>query len=511
MSDLDVSQVLSARYRTSAEADGYTERLRQRLALDTRAQVARLAIGRSLGMGKLPDGTVDSQGKDIQAATLFAPETIPAWIGVLVSHGLVHGHGVGSLEELRGAIRSHWHRGALALWEDWRSSEEDYDLFIETLVRRSDMPDFAAQIPEKEAAGPSQHEPEEARDMSAEITKALAELGIKVQVKDSLQGPRITRYRVLLMNLAESAKLKRSMPQLGIALNLGNALPVMMPGDEAKTVFIDVPRPKSTWVTVGIERLREWSAGPRDPNKLMLYVGVDVIGQDVSFDLASTPHLLVGGATGMGKSVCLHSLLLSLLLKHKPETLQLALIDPKKVELAPYSKLLNLYGGAIATEVSAAREMLDALCTEMDMRYSVFNQLGVNNITEARRKGRSMPFIVCVIEEMADLLILDDNIEQLIARLAQKARAAGIHLVLATQRPDAKTVTGLIRSNVPGRIALTVQKGTESTIILDETGAENLLGAGDMLVRLAGVGLRRAHGVFVKLEHVAQIVGAVSK
>ncbi|KVP61625.1 hypothetical protein WJ90_26410 [Burkholderia ubonensis] len=155
--------------------------------------------------------------------------------------------------------------------------------------------------------------------------------------------------------------------------------------------------------------------------------------------------------------------------------------------------------------------MLEALCAEMDMRYSIFSQLSVNNITEARRKGKSIPYIVCVIEEMADLLMEDDGVEQLIARLAQKARAAGIHLVLATQRPDAKTVTGLIRSNVPGRIALTVQKGTESTIILDETGAESLLGAGDMLVRLAGEGLRRAHGVFVKLEHVIQIVNMVGK
>ncbi|WP_269766523.1 DNA translocase FtsK, partial [Burkholderia ubonensis] len=425
---------------------------------------------------------------------------------------LAHDDRVNSLEELRGAIRAHWHRGALALWEAWRSSDENYDLFIETLVRRSEMPDFAEQVSdESDSRAPKEPKFEDARDVSTEIAKALAELGIRVQIKESLRGPRITRYKVLVMNLADSAKLKRSMPQLGIALNLGNALPVMIPGDEAKTVFIDVPRPKSTWMAVGIERLREWSAGARDPNKLMLYVGVDVTGQDVSFDLASTPHLLVAGATGMGKSVCLHSLLLSLLLRHKPETLQLALIDPKRVELAPYSKLPNLYGEAIATEVPAARQMLEALCAEMDMRYSIFSQLSVNNITEARRKGKSIPYIVCVIEEMADLLMEDDGVEQLIARLAQKARAAGIHLVLATQRPDAKTVTGLIRSNVPGRIALTVQKGTESTIILDETGAESLLGAGDMLVRLAGEGLRRAHGVFVKLEHVIQIVNMVGK
>ena len=515
MSDLDLQQAFSARHKTSLEADSYTDQLRQNLALETRAQVVRLAIGRSLAMGKLPDTAIDGQGRDVPTTSLFTAENIGAWVGLMVTHSLAHGGpAINSMDSLRLAIRAHWHRGALSLWSDWSASNENYDKFIEMLVgRRSEMPEVSTR-----KNGPKTRDGAEVgggkapQDASATLVKALEELGIKVQVKEAIHGPRITRYRVLLMNLADSAKLKRSMSQLGLAMNLGEALPTVANGDEAKTVFIDLPRSKDTWKTVGIERLREWAhAGSRDPNQLMVYAGVSVTGEDLTFDLAAAPHLLVGGTTGSGKSVCLHSLLLSLLLRHSPDTLQLALIDPKQVEFRPYAKLPNLYRDEIATEVTAAREMLEELVVEMDTRYGAFNRLGVNSIGEARRKGQDLPYIVVFIEEMADLVMQDQNIEPLIARLAQKARAAGIHLVLATQRPDAKTFTGLIRSNIPGRIALTVQKGTESTIILDETGAENLLGAGDMLVRLPGESPKRAHGVFVRLESVIQIAGSLYK
>lgn len=518
MSDLDVQQVLSLRYRTSQQADKYTDQLRQHLGLDAKAQVARLAIGRSLAMGKLPETAVDSKGMDIPATILFSTENIGAWVGVIVSHSLsVGGPVIASMDAFRLAIRSHWHRGALALWSDWVASDQSYDRFVETLVmRRSEMPEFSTMAPVRNGIGlPGGEEGDgkaEPVDASTALTKALAELGIKVQVKDAIQGPRITRYRVLLMNLADLGKINRSTRQLGLALSLGNAVPTVSNGDEAKTVFIDLPRPKSSWTVVGTDKLRDWAvSGQKDLNQLMVYAGVSVTGEDVTFDLASAPHLLVGGTTGSGKSVCLHSLLLSLLLRHRPDTLQLALIDPKQVEFAPYAKLSNLYRGELAVETPQAREFLTELVAEMEARYAVFNRIGVTNIGEARAKGQSLPFIVVFIEEMADLVMQDPNIEPLIARLAQKARAAGIHLVLATQRPDAVTFSGLIRSNIPGRIALTVQKGTESNIILDEKGAEDLLGAGDMLIRLPGENLIRTHGVFVKLENVAQIVGSLGK
>lgn len=511
MSDLDVSLALSARYKTSAEADGYTERLRQSLGLDTKAQVARLAIGRSLGMGKLTSGPVDSGGKDIPASSMFSPENIGAWIGLLVTHGSVNdGPFVDSLDSLRAAIRAHWHRGAVALWEDWKACEGGYDRFIEALVRRSEMPDFA----EKRAADDRPAEVlmtkpvDKAKDVSTLLSKALDELGIKVQVKDFIEGPRITRYRVLLMNLGDLAKLNRSVPQLSLALSLGDTVVTVSNGDEPKTVFVDVPRPKSTWQNVGIDRLRDWAQlENKDPNSLLLYAGVDVTGADVVFDLVSAPHLLVGGTTNSGKSVCLHSFILSLLLRFKnSDSLQLALIDPKQVEFAPYSKLPNLYGGEIITEVSRSREVLSELVAEMDSRYAAFNRLGVVNIAEARRKGQRLASIVVFIEEMADLVMQDDNIEPLIARLAQKARAAGIHLILATQRPDSATFSGLIRSNIPARVALTVRTGSESKIILDEVGAEHLLGRGDMLLRMAGSSAIRAHGVFVQQEDIGRLI-----
>ncbi|MEN9544382.1 MAG: hypothetical protein RLZZ598_1215 [Pseudomonadota bacterium] len=515
MSDLDLQQVLSSRYRTSQEADKYTEQLHRTLALATKAQVARLAIGRSLAIGRLPDGQVDSKGMDIPASSLFTAENIGAWVGLLVTHARATGsEQVSSQDSLRAAIRAHWHRGAVALWGDWTSSDRDYDRFIETLVRRSEMPDFAEPQADDVAGGDSDDTkaPTAAPDASAQLTKALAELGIKVQVKDVIQGPRLTRYRVLLVNLADLGKLNRSVAQLGLAMSLGQAAATVSNGDEPKTVFIDLPRAKASWTPVGVDRLRDWAdTASKDTNQLLLYAGVSVTGEDVVFDLATAPHLLVGGTTGSGKSVCLHSFLLSLLLRHKPDTLQLALIDPKQVEFKPYAKLPYLYRGEIATEVPPAREMLTELVAEMDARYSVFNRLGVSNISEARKKGQKLPSIAVFIEEMADLVMQDDNIEPLIARLAQKARAAGIHLVLATQRPDAETFSGLIRSNVPGRVALTVQKGTESNIILDEKGAENLLGQGDMLVRLPGEAPRRAHGVFVKLENVVQLLAPMMK
>ncbi len=509
MSDLDLQQALSSRYKTSLEADRYTDQLRQHLALETKAQIARLAIGRSLAMGKLPDTTIDGQGRDIPASSLFTPENIGAWVGLVVTQSLAHGQVVDSMESLRLTIRAHWHRGALSLWSDWIASNENYDKFIETLIERhSDMPEVSNRQPIKARDDADIGGGKAPEDASATLVKALDELGIKVQVKEAIHGPRITRYRVLLMNLADSAKLKRSTSQLGLAMNLGEALPTVANGDEAKTVFIDLPRSKNTWKTVGIERLREWAhSDSNDPNQLLVYAGVSVTGENLSFDLAAAPHLLIGGTTGSGKSVYLHSLLLSLLLRHTLDTLQLALIDPKQVEFRPYVKLPNLYRNEVATEVSAAREMLEGLVIEMETRYGMFNRLGVNNIREARRKCQGLPYIVVCIEEMADLVMQDQNIEPLIARLAQKARAAGIHLVLATQRPDAKIFTGLIRSNIPGRIALTVQKGTESTIILDETGAENLLGQGDMLLKLPGEPQRRVHGVFLTSDQVVAAIG----
>lgn len=513
MSDIDLQNVLGSRYRTSQEADKYTLELQKNLGLSTKAQVVRIAIGRSLSMGPMAkDNAVDSKGLDIPATSLFSADDIGSWVGLLVTHSIaMDGKPIENGEELRNSIRNHWHRGIMALWNDWKAASDNYDKFVETLIsRRSEMPEFATQINTDNQADDKIPNTSAEQDKSQLLIKALGELGIKVEVKDSIVGPRVTRYRVLLTNLADSPKIKRSLSQLGLALNLGNAVPTVSNGDESMTLFIDVPRTKATWKPVLIERLKNWAhSGGKEINELLVYAGVTVTGEDVVFNIASQPHLLLGGTTGSGKSVCLHSLLLSLLIRHKPNSLKVALIDPKQVEFSPYAKIPHLYGGAVVTEIPQAKEYLTELVAEMEQRYSIFNKLGVVNIVEARQRGQTLPYIVVFIEELADLVLQDDDIEPLLVRLAQKARAAGIHLILATQRPDSRTFSGLIRSNIPARIALTVQKGTESNIILDEKGAEDLLGSGDMLIRLSGESPKRAHGVFVKVEHIVDIVRSI--
>jgi S-DNA-T family DNA segregation ATPase FtsK/SpoIIIE len=244
---------------------------------------------------------------------------------------------------------------------------------------------------------------------------------------------------------------------------------------------------------------------------LPVWPGVDVLGEPFRFDLTQAPHLLVGGATGSGKSVCLHAILVSLLLRNDARRLRLCLIDPKRVELARYGRLPGLIGGEIVHDREPVLEILNDLVQTMEQRTEQLVRLGARDIGEAHAKGeREMPYIVVVVEELADLLMQSREVETPLVRLAQKARATGIHLILATQRPDAATFSGLLRSNIPTRIALTVQKGSESKIILDETGAERLTGMGDMLVKTAQGQLVRVHGARVNQDDIAAAVKAFS-
>jgi S-DNA-T family DNA segregation ATPase FtsK/SpoIIIE len=227
----------------------------------------------------------------------------------------------------------------------------------------------------------------ELKDESQQLVKALGDLDIKVQIKGVIFGSRITRYRVLLVNLQDRQKLEKSVKSLGLAMNL-RATPAVSNGDEARVLFVDLPRTKETWETVRFEKLITWAANNsvKEINKLMVFAGVTVTGQDVSFDLAKTPHLLVAGTTNSGKSVCLHSLILSLLMIHSSDSLQLALIDPKQVEFAAYGKIPHLYSGLIATEANQSRDMLESLVALMEERYTKFKELNVVNIAEAREK-----------------------------------------------------------------------------------------------------------------------------
>lgn len=506
MSSIALQQIMSSRFRTSVDADRATISLMSNLGLSTKANVARLAIGRSLALGKFSDDNVDSKGLEIPASVLFTQDDITVWVGLIVTHAKIHsGDTIDSMDAFRSAVRKHWHRGTQLLMQDWEGASGNFDKFLETLIiRRADLPDVAASVPKKVATV----NVEKPQDASATLIKALAEIGVTAEIKGLIHGPRVSRYKVFLPDINQFDKLRRGLERLGLALNLQKSRPILSTGDEAKTVSLDVPRSQPSWIPVGIAQFREWIASTKlSAGQLPVYPGVDVLGNPYSFDLAAAPHLLVGGTTGSGKSLCLHALILSLIARMPHSALQLALIDPKQVDFAVYRGSPYLYRSEIATTAATAREMLVELVTEMEARYSIFMTAGVSNIDEARKKRMEMPYIVVVIEELADLLTMSKDIEDHIVRLAQKARAAGIHLVIATQRPDAKTFSGLVRSNIPARIALTVQKSTESIIILDESGAEDLLGSGDMLVKAKpGSQPERVHGVRIDRSDIETIL-----
>lgn len=500
MSSLSISQILNSRFRTSSEGDKYTIELMKGLGLPTKASVARLAIGRSLALGAFDEPGIDAKGLEIPASSLFTQDDISIWVGLIITHAKSNGlNDVDSMESFRSAVRHHWHRGTKLLMEDWINSDEVFDKFLETLiVRRADLPDDTSRHETSGMVAVS-------ADESDPLLKALEELGIKAEIRGMINGSRLTRYNVFLADVSQLGKLKKSLEQLGLLLNLQQTQPLLSPGTEARVVCLDVPRPKSAWTPINFGVWKEWIKSQASTNDLLVCPGEDISGNMYSFSLAAAPHLLVAGTTGSGKSICLHSIIVSLLLRNKPNDIKLALIDPKQVEFSVYQDSDYLYKGKIS-DLQSAKSYLSDLVKEMEMRYQQLKSISATNIQEGLSKGLSLPYIVVVIEELADLVMHSKEIEPLIIKLAQKARAAGIHLVLATQRPDAKTFSGLIRSNIPARIALTVQKSTESSIILDDVGAENLLGSGDMLIKVKSNQIDRAHGIFISRNDIEQIV-----
>jgi S-DNA-T family DNA segregation ATPase FtsK/SpoIIIE len=505
MTTLSIQQIMGTKYRTSSKADALTRGLMEHMGLSTKAAVARLSIGRSLSAGALASTeTVDSKGLDIPATSLFRQEEVAAWVGLIITHEQqMSGAEVNDMEGFRNLVRRHWHRGVHLLNDDWMDSDGNYDNFINVLVTRRAELSEDVYSPEGETISIIGTAKE---DISETLSKALNEIGVSAEIKSVIHGPRVSRYKTLIRDVKKLDKLKRSLKELALVLNIQDTLTVAA-GDEARTVFLDIPRPKKTWVTYGKNEF-EIALRAISPNRdqLILLPAVDIMGDPITFDLTVAPHLLVAGATGQGKSVCIHALIISLLEKHDKTSLQLALIDPKQVEFSVYKNIKSLWRDKIAVGSDAARETLDELVEEMEKRYSALEKLDVNNIVDGRKSGLDLPFIVACIDELADLILQDDQVETLLARLAQKGRSCGIHLILATQRPDSKTISGLIRSNVPARIALRVQRGSESSIILDGTGAENLLGAGDMLLKTSGGDPQRAHGYLLSLKEVQLLI-----
>jgi S-DNA-T family DNA segregation ATPase FtsK/SpoIIIE len=290
--------------------------------------------------------------------------------------------------------------------------------------------------------------------------------------------------------------------RLGSVRGVAEDLAVALSGK----VRILAPIPGTSLVGVEVQNEKPASVGLRASVKalkgrLPVSLGVDTAGNPRSMDLASTPHLLVAGQTGSGKSVFLNSLIVSLIYSKTPDEVKLVLVDPKRVEMSAYKGMPHLLR-PVVTDPEGAVEALEGLVDEMEDRYSRLEAKGARNIEGF---GPGMPYIVCVVDEMADLMdAAGKRLTDLVVRLAQKSRAVGIHLVLATQRPDVKVLNGRIKANIPARIAFQVVSQTDSRVILDEGGAERLAGRGDMLVRTTG-DPERFHGAWVSDSEIAAV------
>lgn len=340
------------------------------------------------------------------------------------------------------------------------------------------------------------------------LTQGLSQIGVSAEpVGEPGQGPRLTRFHLTLATVDDYDRLRKGAEDLAFAIGLGSAGIAVAREQGERRVIVDVPRPSASWTDVTWPGIRAALADRQEA--LPVCPGVDVMGGPLIFDLVETPHLFIAGATGSGKSVCLNALLVSMLVAHEPP--ELVMIDPKGVDFADYDKCTRLRDRRVITDMSEAVTALRELVQEMESRQAVLRQYNARNLAEARANGASLQRLVVVIDELADFMMGKSGAEEPLIRLAQKARATGIHLVLATQRPEAATFPGLLRANIPSRIALTVQKSADSRIILDEGGAEKLLMRGDMLVKLAGRDAVRAHGARVEPADIRAAVLGVNQ
>ena len=341
------------------------------------------------------------------------------------------------------------------------------------------------------------------------MESTLQQFGVEAKVIGVNPGPAVTQYEVQPGPGVQVKRITALQNDLSLALAAAPLrIEAPIPGKSA--VGIEVPNKSASLVT--IREVIETAAFREGSNKLALGLGNDVSGQSIVGDLTKMPHLLIAGATGQGKSVCINALITSLLFQVTPEHLRLLLIDPKRVELTGYNGLPHLALPVLVESHQAAAALRWAVA-EMDRRYKLFSAEGVRNIATYNEKAdlklaRPLPYVVIVIDELADLMMVAaGEIEELICRIAQLARAVGIHLIIATQRPSTDIITGLIKANIPSRIAFAVGSQVDSRVILDAGGAEKLLGRGDMLYQPVDAGKpTRIQGAFVSDPEVEAVV-----
>lgn len=353
----------------------------------------------------------------------------------------------------------------------------------------------------------------ELKKTGEDITKILNNYGIKATFINAKVGPRVTQYEFELApgtKISEVSNLNKE-----IAMGLAATQVSIGPVEGSTLLGIQVPNKEST--NVDFNEVLEKS----DKSGVSLVLGKDTNGDAVSADILKLQHILIGGTTGSGKSACINSMICSIISSYSPDQVKLVLIDPKKVELSAYKNIPHL-AMPIVTDPQEAANTLDDLVELMDKRYTTFEKVGVKNIesynnlvNKYNESGKSiniMPYIIVIIDELADLMqTAGKQVESSIQRLTQLARAAGIHLIVATQRPSVDVVTGVIKSNINSRIAFATPSSVDSRTILDQGGAEKLLGKGDMLYKpLGSTNAKRVQGAFLSDEEVENIINSVS-
>ena len=348
------------------------------------------------------------------------------------------------------------------------------------------------------------------------LVDTLQSFGVEATVIDTTNGPSVTRYELLLQRGIKFSKVVNLADDIALALGAVGIRVSAIPDKNA--VGIEVPNEVQELVTA-----RDIIGHPVFQNaksKLSFAIGKDITGSPVVGDIAKMPHMLIAGTTGSGKSVCINSILMSLLYKASPEEVRLIMVDPKMIELGVYNGIPHLLI-PVVTDPKKAAGALNWAVTEMMRRYKLFSEIGARNLAaynaevakDPESENEPLPQVVIVIDELADLMaVARSEVENAIIRLAQMARAAGMHLIIATQRPSADVITGLMKDNIPSRIAFAVASAINSRIILDQSGAEKLLGKGDMLFNPLGVNKpQRIQGCFVSDSEVEEVVAFVKQ
>ena len=369
----------------------------------------------------------------------------------------------------------------------------EYSLPDRTLLKRSDPAEAVSE--------------ESGARVAEQLVQTLSHFGVDANVIGQISGPRVTRYELQLAPGTKVSKVAGLKDDLSYALAT-TEIRILAPIPGKQAVGVELPNFSPSYVRLG----DVYDDLPQTASPVAVWLGKDISGAPVWTDLARMPHLLIAGTTGSGKSGCINTILTSVLLRSTPDEVRLILIDPKRIELNHYESIPHLLTPVVSSPKEAAA-VLRNVVAEMERRYERLSSVRARNLHEANRSLRqrgeaTMPYLLVVIDELADLMMISpQDVEDCVIRLAQKSRAVGIHLVLATQRPSVDVITGMIKANVPSRIAFAVSSQTDSRVILDQQGAESLLGQGDMLFKPLGTSrLQRLQGAYVSEEEIALVV-----